>query len=46
MFTTAERIFRSGELIFRSGEYTFRIAEHTTKTYSYYIIPVIVNEYE
>lgn len=46
MFTTAERIFRSGELTFRSGEYTFRIAEHTTKTYSYYIIPVIVNEYE
>lgn len=46
MFTTAERIFRSGELTFRSGEYTFRIAEHTTKTYSYYIIPVIINEYE
>ena len=46
MFTTAERIFRSVELTFRSGEYTFRIAEHTTKTYSYYIIPVIVNEYE
>lgn len=46
MFHTAERIFRSGELTFRSGEYTFRIAEHTTKTYSYYIIPVIVNEYE
>lgn len=46
MFTTAERIFRSGEHTFRSGEYTFRIAEHTTKTYSYYIIPVIVNEYE
>ena len=46
MFTTAECIFRSGELTFRSGEYTFRIAEHTTKTYSYYIIPVIINEYE